>query len=278
MIVAEHTVDSGGVRLKVATAGEGRPVLLLHGFPDSWHLWSAQIEVLASSGFHVIAPDLRGHGESDRPAEVAAYRMPHLLSDVMAVLAHFSVPRTAVVGHDWGAAIAWNLALRRSEVVDRLAVLSVGHPGAGISDIAQRQRSWYMLWFLHPEVAEAVLPQSDWLAFREWGWGGATSDPLMDAQITGLTRPGALTAGLNLYRANIRPDTFYLPAPPPMPHVTIPTMGVWSSGDLFLSREQMIGSGHYVDGPWRYEEVPGGHWIPAQAPDALNALLLDFLG
>ena len=167
--------------------------------------------------------------------------------------------------------------MRHPDVVDRLTVLSVGHPGAGISSIAQRQLSWYMLWFLTPGVAEAVLPQSDWLAFRQWGWSGTTTDPLMDAQIAALSRPGALRAALNIYRANIRPETFYLPAVPPMPHVACPTMGVWSTGDLFLSRQQMVGSAAFVDGPWRYEEVPGAHWIPAQAPAALSALLLDFL-
>ena len=275
--VTEHSVDSGGVRINVATAGAGRPVLLLHGFPDSWHLWADQIEALAANGFHVIAPDLRGHGESDRPEDVAAYRMPTLHADILAVLEHFEVHRTAVVGHDWGAGIAWSFAMRHPDVVDRLTVLSVGHPGAGIANITQRQLSWYMLWFLAPGVAETVLPQSDWRAFREWGWSGTTTDPLLDAQIAGLSRPGALTAALNIYRANIRPDTFYLPTVPPMPHVVCPTMGVWSTGDLFLSREQMVGSAPFVDGPWRYEEVSGAHWIPAQAPDELTALLLDFL-
>ncbi|WP_197676519.1 alpha/beta fold hydrolase [Nakamurella panacisegetis] len=275
--VTEQYVDSDGVRINVACAGHGRPVLLLHGFPDSWHLWSAQINALAANGFQVIAPDLRGFGASDHPEDVAAYRMPLLHSDITAVLAHFGVERAAVVGHDWGAGIAWSFAMRHPAVVERLSVLSVGHPGAGMSSIAQRQLSWYMLWFLTPGVAEAVLPQANWQAFREWAWSGANTDPLMDAQIAALARPGALTAALGIYRANIRPETFYRPTVPPMPHVACPTMGVWSTGDLFLTREQMVDSAAFVDGPWRYEEVPGGHWIPAQAPDQLSALLLDFL-
>lgn len=279
--VQEHRVDSGGVAINVAVAGSGRPVLLLHGFPDSWHLWEQQIQALVAKGYRVIAPDLRGHGGSDRPVDVAAYKMPVLIGDVLAVLAHFGVDQAAVVGHDWGAAVAWNLAFRHPAIVERLTVLSVGHPGAGISaGIEQRQLSWYMLWFLHVGVAESVLPADDWQAFRRWAWGGAArgEDPEMDRQIADLSRPGALQASLNLYRANIRPETYFLSTPPPgLPRVSCPVLGVWSTGDLVLTRAQMAGSGNWVDAPWLFAEVPGGHWIPAQAPDDLNALLLDFL-
>ncbi|MET3807307.1 pimeloyl-ACP methyl ester carboxylesterase [Nakamurella sp. UYEF19] len=276
--IVEHTVDSGGVRINVATAGQGRPVLLLHGFPDSWHLWESQIQALAQSGHRVVAPDLRGHGESDRPEDVAAYRMPRLIADILAVLADLGIEKTAVVGHDWGAALAWSFTFRHPERVERLTVLSVGHPGASISaGLVQRQLSWYMLWFLHVGVAESVLPAGDWQAFREWAWQGVDTDPLMDGQIAGLSRPGALVAALNLYRANIRPETYFLSDVPQLPRVSCPVLGVWSSGDLFLTREQMERSGEWIDGPWQFAEVPGPHWIPAQAPAELNALLLDFL-
>jgi hypothetical protein len=99
----------------------------------------------------------------------------------------------------------------------------------------------------------------------------------MDRQLADLSRPGALTAGLNLYRANIRPSSFFVPAPPPMPKVAGPVLGVWSTGDLFLAERQMTLSAEYVEGPWRYERLPGGHWIPVQAAEPLSALLVDFL-
>ena len=280
--ITQHTMDSGGVRLNVATAGDpdAPAVLLLHGFPDSWQLWRHQIDALAAAGHFVVAPDLRGFGGSARPAAVQEYRMPVLLSDIRTVLSHFGIESISVVGHDWGAAIAWNFAFHFPELLDRLAVLSVGHPGANIAaGIVQRQLSWYMLWFLHEGVAEAALPAQDWVAFRQWAWASRPlgSDVDMDRQIADLSRPGALTAALNLYRANIRPATFFLPAAPPMPKVAGPVMGVWSSGDLFLSEQQMTLSADYVDGPWRYERLPGGHWIPVQAAGQLSALLVDFL-
>jgi len=285
----EQFVSSDGVRINVATAppnatggdvGSGRSVLLLHGFPDSWQLWHRQMKTLTDKGFRVIAPDLRGHGRSDRPTQVSAYRIGPLLADITAVLEHFGIRSTAVVGHDWGAALAWNLAMRRPDVVDRLAVLSVGHPGAAMSaGIRQRQLSWYMLWFLHAGVAESILPAQSWLAFRRWAWDGAAvgTDPQMDRQIDDLSRPGALESALNLYRANITPESYFRTRVPPMPRVDCPVLGVWSAGDQFLSEEQMTGSAAFVDGPWTYAKVQGGHWIPAQAPDELNAVLVDFL-
>lgn len=286
MTVTEHTVDSGGIRLNVAAAGHGPPVLLLHGFPDSWQLWRHQIDALAAAGHQVIAPDLRGFGASDRPEDVQDYRMPLLLSDIRAILGHFGVERVDVVGHDWGAAVAWSLAQHLPESVDRLAVLSVGHPGASAAaGILQRQLSWYMLWFLHEGVAEAVLPADDWAAFRQWAWDSLErgADVDLDRQIADLSRPGALVAALNLYRANIRPANYFVPTASPEPTpplartVAGPVLGIWSTGDLFLSEQQMTLSAGYVDGLFRYERLPGAHWIPVQAAEPLSALLADFL-
>jgi pimeloyl-ACP methyl ester carboxylesterase len=280
LTVTERSVDAGDVRLNVATAGDGPPVLLLHGFPDSWRLWRHQIAALAGAGHRVIAPDLRGFGGSDRPADVDAYRMGRLVDDVAAVCAGVGVERAAVVGHDWGAGLAWQVAFRRPELVDRLAVLSVGHHGAAYgAGLEQRRLSWYMLWFLFPGVAEAALPRHDWRFYRQFAWGGAEPGQQEDCdrQIAELSRPGALTAGLNWYRANIHPAGYVPDAPADGPRVGCPTLGVWSTGDPFLGEAQMVGSAAFVDGPWRYERVEGGHWIPTAAPDQLNALLLDFL-
>jgi pimeloyl-ACP methyl ester carboxylesterase len=278
--ITERQVSAGGVRLNVATAGEGPPVVLLHGFPDSWQLWRHQIEALTAAGHRVVAPDLRGFGRSDQPAEVAAYGFERLIGDVLAVCADAGIERTALVGHDWGAALAWQLAMHVPALVDRLAVLSVGHVGArSAAGIDQLRRSWYMLWFQFPGVAEEAFPRDDWRFFRQWAWGGLEpgDNPDCDRQVADLARPGALTAGLNWYRANIRPAAFVALDPPDAPRVTCPTLGVWSTGDVFLSEAQMASSGAFVDAPWRYERVDGGHWIPAEAPDQLNPLLLDFL-
>jgi pimeloyl-ACP methyl ester carboxylesterase len=280
--IVERRVRVGDVELNVAEIGAGPPVILLHGWPDSWHLWRSQMHALAGSGHRVIAPDLRGFGESDHPQGVEEYSLHKIIGDVAGVMDEFGVQRAAVVGHDWGAALSWLVATFLPERVERLVAVSVGHPksftGAGL---VQKQLSWYMMWFQFPGVAEHGLTENDWELFRNWAHAGAPrgGDDYMERQIRDLSRPGRLTASINLYRANVSPETFAgdgrhinLPA------ITCPTMGVWSSGDMALGEAQMTGSADYVSGPWRYERIEGvGHWIPVDASEQLSSLLVEFL-
>jgi pimeloyl-ACP methyl ester carboxylesterase len=240
------------------------------------------MDALARSGHRVIAPDLRGFGQSDCPDDVDAYGLGHLIGDVAAVMDEFKIERAAVVGHDWGAAVAWLVATFMPERVKRLVAVSVGRPQAFVgAGFIQKQLSWYMLWFQFPGVAERGLAENDWELFRNWAHAGSArgSDDYMERQITDLSRPGRLSAGFNWYRANVSPNTFAgdgrgLDLPP----VTCPTMGVWSSGDMALSEVQMTGSEPFVSGPWRYERIEvDSHWIPVYASEQLNALLVEFL-
>jgi pimeloyl-ACP methyl ester carboxylesterase len=281
--VGERGLDVGGLTMNLAESGSGDPVLLLHGFPDTWHLWRHQIPALAAAGRRVLAPDLRGYGETDKPADVGAYAMPTLVADVVGLLDALDVDQVDLVGHDWGAALAWSVTAAAPDRVRRLAAISVGH-GLASADagLAQRQRSWYMLWFLFPGVAEQVFPRDDWALFRAWAWNGARpgEEPDADRQVESLSRPGALTAALNWYRANIDPVRFARLAAgrPPRSVISCPVMGVWSSDDPFLTEAQMTGSGRYLQGSWRYERIDGvDHWVPVRAPERLNELLLDFL-
>ncbi len=158
---AEQPITVGNVTLNVATAGpeDGPAVIFLHGFPDDWHEWRFQVDALAAAGLRCIAPDLPGCGASDRPPDVARYRLRRIATDVLGLLDHFEVERAHVVGHDFGAALAWHVALSAPTRVERLTVVSVGHPAANAdAGLPQRARSWYMLWFLFPDVAEQVLP------------------------------------------------------------------------------------------------------------------------
>jgi pimeloyl-ACP methyl ester carboxylesterase len=282
--VHERTMQVNGLSVNFAEAGSGPPVVLLHGFPDSWRLWQHQIDALADAGHRVIAPDLRGFGQTERPDRVEDYAMRHLVADFVGLVDALGLDRVAVVGHDWGAALAWRIAASLQGRVSRLAVVSVGHPLAVLAaGLPQRQLSWYMLWFLFPGVAERVLPENDWAFYRQWAWGGAErgDDPDLDRQLADLSRPGALVAGLNYYRANIDPARFVQAdlARTGRSGLGCPTMGVWSSADVALGEIQMTGSADYVAGPWRYERIDGvGHWVPVHAPERLSALLVDFLG
>jgi pimeloyl-ACP methyl ester carboxylesterase len=283
--VTERGVHVNGIDLHLAEAGPGSgpPVVLLHGFPESWKMWRHQVPALAGAGHRVLAPDLRGFGETSRPAEVEAYKLRTLVADVTGLLDLLGIERAAVVGHDWGAGLAWRVAMFAPGRVERLVAVSVGHPLAGIATgLAQWRMSWYMMWFLLPGVAERVLPADDWAFYRRWAWNDAErgQDPDLDRQLADLSRAGALVAGLNWYRANIDPVAFVAPDPArfSLPTVACPTMGVWSSDDFALTEAQMTHSERYVTGPWRYERIEAvDHWVPVHAPDRLNRLLLEFL-
>src|SRR5690349_5715580 len=153
--------DSDGVGIEYEITGEGRPVVLLHGFPDSGRLWRNQVPALAEAGFKVIVPDLRGYGRSDKPSDVDAYRMRLLVEDVGPVIEDAGVDCCHVVGHDWGAAVAWSFAAALPDRTDHLVALSVGHPAAFRSaGFQQYARSWYMLLFQFRGVAEKFLTAS----------------------------------------------------------------------------------------------------------------------
>jgi pimeloyl-ACP methyl ester carboxylesterase len=257
-------INADGVELAVLDEGTGDAVLLLHGFPDSGRLWRHQIPTLTDAGFRVVAPDLRGFGASEKPVDVSDYRIGRSVADMVAVLDALEIEKAHVVGHDWGAAVAWALALLAPQRVDRLVVMSVGHPGVKRT-LEQREKSWYMLLFQFEE-AEALLRKDDFALVREW----IASHP--DFDVEGFD----LTPGLNWYRANLHPrgELHDLTLPP----VQADTLGIWSTGDAFLLEPNMKESGRFVQGEWRYERVEGaGHWLQLDAPDRVNALLLDFL-
>jgi pimeloyl-ACP methyl ester carboxylesterase len=269
-------IDVGGLDFAVDVRGpdDGPPVVLLHGWPDRATLWEHQIVALNGAGFRTIAPDLRGFGDSAKPAEVDAYNILVLAGDVLGIFDHLGIAKARVVGHDWGSALAWAIAGFAPDRVEKLVAMSVGHPSAfAAAGIPQRRLSWYMLLFQFKGVAEQWLSNDDWKNMREFGAGHLA----MEQVIADASRPGALTAGLSWYRANVPAESLVAPALA-FPPVTVPTMGIWSSGDAYLVEGPMKDAGQYVSAPYRYERVDGAsHWMQLDAPDEVNRLLLEFL-
>jgi pimeloyl-ACP methyl ester carboxylesterase len=272
--MTQRRVAGNGITLAVLDEGEGPAVLLLHGFPDSSRLWRHQVPALVEVGLRVIAPDLRGFGESDKPEAVGEYGVGRSVRDMLALLDGLGVERARVVGHDWGAAVAWVLACTVPARVERLVAMSVGHPNTlRRPSIEQRQQAWYQLLFQFTGVAEALLERDDWKLLREWLAGEGD----LEQYLTDLARPGALTAGLNWYRANAAPHRELEPRPP-LPAAAAPTLGLWSSGDHYLVEESMLRSAEHVTGPWRYQRIEGAsHWMQLDQPGRINELLLGFL-
>lgn len=274
---ATRRIEVNDVEIAVTDHGpdDGIPVLLIHGFPDSARLWRNQVPVLNEAGYRTLAPDLRGYGRSSKTEDVGEYALSTLARDMLAVLDEQGIASAHFVGHDWGAAVAWFLAIASPDRVASLVSLSVGHPTAfQLAGLRQLEKTWYMLLFQFEGVAERWLSDDDWRNLRRWA-GSATE---IDHWIEDLSRPGALKAALAAYRANMGPERLLAPSLD-LPPVQVPVMGVWSSGDMALVEKQMTDSAHYVDGEWRYERLDGvSHWIPVDAPDRLNELLLGWLG
>jgi pimeloyl-ACP methyl ester carboxylesterase len=268
-----HRLTLGQHQFAVTEEGRGTPVLMLHGFPDSARLWRHQVPALVAAGHRVIAPDQRGFGASDKPQDVAAYALPEVLADAVALLDHFGLERVRLVSHDWGAAVGWALAAYHPERVERHVALSVGHLSSlWHAGLAQRRLAWYMLLFMRQGLAEEILVRQDWQFFRDL-W---QHHPEMDTWLADLARPGALTAALNWYRANVDVET-WTEEGWVMPRVSVPTLGVWSSGDAYLTETQMVGSQAWMDAEWQYARVEGAtHWLMIDRPAHVTRLILDF--
>jgi pimeloyl-ACP methyl ester carboxylesterase len=285
--MSTRRIDVGEVRLAITEAGDpaGDPVVLLHGFPEIGHSWRHQLPALAAAGFHAVAPDLRGYGGSDRPSAVDAYAAPKLVGDVAGLIRALGHESAHVVGHDWGGGLAWGLAGNLPGMVRSLTILNapVGPVSARLrrEDPAQRAKSWYMLLFQFPGVAEAWLSADDFANLRQFVFDTAAPGTFPDDErevfVDALRRDGALTAALNYYRANMPPAS-WLRDPPDPPPVTVPTMIIWGEADAYMDPVLLERSAATVTGPLRIERLPGvSHWVQQEAPDRVNELLLDFL-
>ena len=268
-------IEANRLNFYVRDEGSGTPVILLHGFPDTGDAWRKQVPALVQHGFRGIVPDMRGRGRSSKPEAVSDYRLSSIVRDVTGILDALRIERAHVVGHDWGAGVAWLVAALAPERVDRLVAISVGAPGAAARPTLEAfQKGWYRLLFLFEGVAEELIQRDDWYLFRMF-LGGALDT---DAYVKTLSEPGALTPALNWYRANLPVQALFgRTGGPQLPMVKADTLGIWSTGDLYLTEDAMTRSEQRVQGRWRYERLEGSHWVQLDQPDRLNGLLLEFL-
>ncbi len=255
------------------TGPEAAPVvLLLHGFPQSRHSWRLVRPYL--SGFRVVVPDQRGYSPDARPTDVEEYRIPQLAADALAILDALDAPSAHVVGHDWGAAVAWQLGARHAARLLTLTTVSVPHPRAFLAALAadreQRAKSLYMRDFAQPGY-DATLLADDAAGLRAL-FGGL---PEVDVEhvVAAARKRGALAAWLRWYAAQRREDIADTPA------VEVPTLHVWSDQDVALGRAAADGTAEWVSGAYRFEVFEGvTHWVPEQAADRLGSLLVEHLG
>jgi pimeloyl-ACP methyl ester carboxylesterase len=266
-------VDVGDLTFDVRADGpeDGRPVLLLHGFPETSLSWAAVTPLLTEAGLRTYAPDQLGYSPGARPAEVGAYALESLAQVTADLLTELGLPRADVVGHDWGANVGWALAAWHTDRVRSLTAVSVPHPAAYAAawrgDPEQQERSAYIRLFWQAGKAEEVLLEDGGRRLRRMLETGVPAEAA-DEYVTVLSAPGALTAALNWYRA-MRSGTTVDP-------VSVPTTYVWSDGDVAIGRAAAEGCAAHVTGDYRFVELPGvTHWIPEQAPEPLATAILD---
>lgn len=276
---AVTTIATGFLDVHESGPADGPPVLLLHGFPQGADCWDAVVPALHGAGYRTIAPDQRGYSPGARPTGRGAYRLADLTDDALAVIADRAGGRAHVVGHDWGASVAWRLAARHPDAVRSLTAVSVP-PAATFARalVTTRQAfaSWYVGAFQLPWLPERLLRAGDRgysprLAAGLRHAGQTRERARRDA--ARLADPAALTAALNWYRGITAPGP--RDADPP---VTVPTLFVWSDGDTALTRQGTELAHRQVTGPYTYAELRGvSHWIPEEAPEQLAGLLLAHL-
>ena len=271
----------GGVRLHYVEAGEGPLVVLLHGFPEFWYSWRRQIPVLAAAGFHVVAPDMRGYDLSDKPRSWRAYDAGLLADDIAGLIRSFGEKDAYVVGHDWGAAVAYTVAMSHPEVVRRLAILNVPHTARmleGFRTLKQLRKSWYMFFFQIPKLPEYLIGRDDFsFAKRSLRSDSkdAFSDEDLERYVEAWAQPGALTGMINYYRAALRRSPRKALAQ--MRPIEAPTMVIWGMLDRHLGSELAEPAPEWVPNV-RMERIPEAtHWVQHDAPERVNELLIDFL-
>jgi pimeloyl-ACP methyl ester carboxylesterase len=277
-------VEAGGLRFEVDACGSGdRLALCLHGFPEAAFSWRLQLPLLASLGYRAWAPNQRGYGRTTRPPTVADYRTGRLVADVAALIDACGARSVTLIGHDWGAAVAWLFAMHRVRPLERLVIMNVPHPALfarRLRGTRQALRSWYMLFFQIPALPEFVLRAGNAAAIARAFRGTAAHaenfpDAVVDVYRRNALEPGALTAMLNWYRALARDSGALVRRD--FPVIDVPTLMIWGENDVALTKATTYGTERYVrDLTLRY--LPGiSHWVQQDAPATVNAMLAAFL-
>jgi epoxide hydrolase 4 len=288
--------EVNGVRLHYVAAGEGPLILFLHGFPEFWYGWKEQLAEFGRDNL-AVAPDMRGYNLSSKPTAVEQYGMSHLVEDVRALAAHLGHKKFVLVGHDWGGVVAWAFALTHPECLEKLVIVNAPHPAVFLRELrhnpAQQQASQYMLLFRAPQ-AEAVLSANNYatlikvvLELRN----GPFTEEDKQAYLAAWSQPGALTGGLNYYRAssigppaqgesaNAKVDEVLLRfgLEPSRSQVTVPTLVIWGEKDTALLTGNLDGLEKFVP-KLTVKRIPEGtHWVAHERPAEVNGYIREFL-
>ena len=275
--ITNTTIRANGLTFNARTAGpaDGQLVILLHGFPQTSYEWRKQMPVLARAGYHVVAPDQRGYSPGARPTADADYTMDHMVADTIAIADRFHARKFHLVGHDWGAGVAWATAIEHPDRLRSLTAVSVPHPAAYAKASEnpageQSRKKGYINTFAAPGAAAGLASEG----FLRAAFGTTATDADIAEYMKVLGTTEAMNAALAWYRANDLRTGLGTGAP----KVKVPTLFVYGTADCCLGRDAADLTKNYVDAPYNYEVLDGvTHWIPEAANVDLAAILVPFL-
>jgi epoxide hydrolase 4 len=285
MSAYEHTYlqINDQIRLHIVLAGppDGKPILLLHGFPEFWYGWRAQIMALAAKGYRVIAPDQRGYNLSSAPKDVRSYALDELSKDIIGILEHFGIEQTYLVGHDWGAAVAWTVAIQYPDRVKKLGILNVPHPAALMRTLRKSPRqmlkSWYIGFFQIPGLADWLMSRNNFAGIirmlKASGKPTTFSAKDLDEYRKAYANSGGLTGMINWYRALIR----FRSSMPRDVRLQMPVLVLWGKNDLALSYEMAETSLAYCEDGRLVSFDEATHWVQHDEAKAVTQKLIEFL-
>ncbi|BAU64435.1 alpha/beta hydrolase fold protein [Stanieria sp. NIES-3757] len=280
----EGYVHTNGINLHYVTQGEGKLMLMLHGFPEFWYSWRHQISEF-SRDYKVVALDLRGYNKSDKPKDIEAYKMSELTKDIEGVIRKLGYESCILVGHDWGGAIAWSFAYDHPEMVDKLIILNLPHPAKfaqGLRSPQQLLKSSYIFLFQLPLLPELIIQSNDYelisSAFTNMAVDkSAFSQEDLEAYKDAAAKRGALTAMLNYYR-NIFDNSFLTNNQQQWKMLDLPTLMIWGENDTALGKELSYGTEEYVS-DFQIKYIPNcSHWVQQERPELVNQYMHEFLG
>lgn len=291
-MLKHDSAEINGIRLHYVSAGAGKLILFLHGFPEFWYAWKKQLEEFGRD-HQAVAPDLRGYHLSAKPAEVEQYGVNHLVEDVLGLADHLGHKKFILVGHDWGGVVAWAAAALYPARVERLVIINAPHPAVFARELrqnpAQQQASQYMLMFRSPQ-AESLLSANHYALLSDAVLGeglrqGYFTEEDRGAYLEAWSQPGALTGGLNYYRAaGLGPDLAARGQAADSPatalaslRVRVPTLVIWGERDEYLLTGNLEGLEHLVEDLTLQRFPDASHWIVHEKPAEVNACLREFL-
>jgi pimeloyl-ACP methyl ester carboxylesterase len=277
-----HFIETNGIKLHYVSQGQGKLMLMLHGFPEFWYSWRHQILEFAKD-YRVVAIDLRGYNDSDKPQELEAYKISELVADVKGVISGLGYENCILVGHDWGGIIAWHFAYAYPEMVEKLIVLNIPHPALfveGLKTPQQLLKSWYAFAFQIPWLPEFLFQFNDYQliasCFTDMAIDRtAFSESDLNAYKDAAAKRGALTAAINYYRRAFQ--SLFDGDSRSWDILDVPTLTIWGENDAALGKELSYGTQKYVR-EWQVKYIPNcSHWVQQEQPALINRYIREFI-